>query len=250
MADGMILWEGPSRIDGKPIVVIGTGIASATKNRKAANMVQVNILARDVAPHVAVKTGDDRSVCGDCKNRRPTPDQDDNQEAPCYVLVFQGPLNVWKCYKRGGYPKATPSALVGLLVRLGTYGDPSAVPLAVWTAILWGVRGWTGYTHQWRSAPEYRGILMASVDTPEERSEAKAMGFRTFRTRLPHEPLQAGEISCPASSEAGHRTTCDRCLLCDGAAEGDTRRDEAIVRHGAANKVNAYDRMRSRLRVL
>ena len=46
----MILWEGASRLDSVPIVVIATGIDSPSKNRKTGEMVQCWILLRDVSP--------------------------------------------------------------------------------------------------------------------------------------------------------------------------------------------------------
>jgi len=58
---------------------------------------------------------------------------------------------------------------------------------------------------------------MASVDTPAERVEAEAMGWRTFRVRLPDEALLPHEAICPASAEAGHKLTCEKCMACDGA---------------------------------
>jgi hypothetical protein len=41
----------------------------------------------------------------------------------------------------------------------------------------------------------------------------------------------ASEILCPASAEAGHRTTCDRCGLCSGARPG--VKDIFIPAHGS-----------------
>lgn len=67
---GVILWEGPSLIDGAPIAVIATGIGSRkSANTKTGGMVQVHILRTDVEPHVAQRTGDDQSVCGRCPMR-------------------------------------------------------------------------------------------------------------------------------------------------------------------------------------
>ena len=59
-------------------------------------------------------------------------------------------------------------------------------------------------------------MCMASVDSEDEAAEAQAMGWRTFRCRSEDEPVMSGEIMCPASDEAGKKTTCDTCLLCAG----------------------------------
>ena len=95
-------------------------------------------------------------------------------------------------------------------------GDPAAVPIRVWHAILEGARHWTGYTHQWRRFPSFKTLCMASCDTPADRVEAATAGWRTFRTLSEGEDLAEGEISCPASAESGKLTTCDKCGLCDG----------------------------------
>ena len=58
---------------------------------------------------------------------------------------------------------------------------------------------------------------MASADTPEQRITAKSLGLRTFRVAQDN-VLQAGEIKCPASAEAGRKTTCSDCKLCGGTS--------------------------------
>tara|TARA_R110000824_G_scaffold346368_1_gene533165 strand:+ start:3006 stop:3233 length:228 start_codon:yes stop_codon:yes gene_type:complete len=75
---------------------------------------------------------------------------------------------------------------------------------------------------------------MASVHTQAERLEAKGRGYRTFRiiTAVGDHGLGRDEILCPASKEAGARTTCEKCNLCDGRkGDNDKRRDVAIVAH-------------------
>lgn len=238
MADGTILWEGLSALDGiTPIVVIATGLRKASKNSKTGKMVQTYILRSDIEPQVAIKLGLDGAICGDCPAR----------EGACYVLAFQGPLNTFKAWERGCYEKAKTDALVGLKVRLGTYGDPAAVPLDVWMRVLAGSSGWTGYTHQWRKCdPGFKYLCMASADTRSEQSLATSQGWRVFRTRLKGEDLLEGEIVCPASNEAGHKTQCADCGLCDGTVgPGDARKNIAIIAHGPVFKVQAYDRMRA-----
>jgi hypothetical protein len=56
-----------------------------------------------------------------------------------------------------------------------------------------------------------------------------------------------GEIACPASDEAGKRTTCEKCKLCNGAdtrnSKGyqlyDNRKSISIIVHGAVASVHA-----------
>lgn len=84
----------------------------------------------------------------------------------------------------------------GKLVRCGSYGDPMAVPVHVWRALISRAKSSTGYTRQWKDAAdgvfgsgltpemalEYRQFCMASVLYPGEYARATALGWRTFRT--------------------------------------------------------------------
>lgn len=232
---GQILFEGKSLIDGAPIVVIAT---DSSKNVKTGGMVQTWIMRQDVAPHEALKTGQDVSVCGDCPHRPVN-------GGSCYVTVFQAPLAVWKAYKRGVYGLAAPGDYAGRMVRVGSYGDPAAVPFHVWEGFTAGAAGVTGYTHQWRNCqPELASVCMASCDRPEERQEAKDKGFRTFRVRLETEQVQGREVICPASAEGGHKVTCSQCKACNGNRTG-RKGDIVIIAHGAVGKVNKYKAMRA-----
>ena len=49
---GYVIYDGPSRLDGKPVIAILT-LESA--NIKTGNMAQLWIMARDEMPHVAKK---------------------------------------------------------------------------------------------------------------------------------------------------------------------------------------------------
>lgn len=233
---GYILYEGPSQLDGQPIVVIATDNSG---NRKTGGMVQTWILRADVEPHTALKTGDDSSVCGDCPHRPAN-------GGACYVTVFQAPLAVYRAYHRGSYSRAVAGQFAGRMVRIGSYGDPAAVPLDVWQAYTMGAKGHTGYTHQWRIAdPGLNAYCMASCDKPDEVEAARAMGYRTFRIRLDGEQLMQREAVCPASEEAGHKVSCEQCGACNGARAGRQLSGIAIVAHGAASKVKAYKAMRA-----
>ena len=231
------IYDGPSELDGEPIVVLVSGIKPPTSNPKTGRMAQSWILRRDIHPMEAVKTGGDHSICGTCKLRN----------TACYVSPGMGPSSVWKAYQAGKYKPLHPRSLAALLaskqlpLRMGAYGDPAAAPFKLWTQAVEGI-GYTGYTHQWRTCdPRFRELLMASVDSPEEHAEAKAMGWRTFRIRTPDEELLRRERVCPASAEGGYKMLCQTCQLCSGTGRNS---DIAIIAHGSQGKGDAFERLR------
>jgi hypothetical protein len=226
---GYVIYRGPSMLDGAPIVAI---LTTSTQNRKTGNMCQTWILPDNgTGPHFNVRSGADVSVCGDCPQRP-------SLGGSCYVNTAQGPRAVYAKYLRGGYElndgyKAA-NAVYGRALRIGSYGDPAAVPLEIWERLVRNANMHTGYTHQWRRA-EFQGfasILMASCDTAAERTLARAMGWRTFTIRLESDPLAVRESACPASPEGGERLDCAKCGACNGAGSG-RKGSIAIVVHGS-----------------
>lgn len=233
---GQIIYHGPSMIDGAEIVVIATG---DSKNDKTGNMIQTWILGVDIAPHIAAKDGRDVSICGECPLRTNA----DGKRA-CYVRTHEASLSVWRAFHRGSYRRANPADFgAGAIVRIGSYGDPAAVPAHVWERFVSRSIGRTGYTHQWqhsdpvvrRNAEALRGIVMASADSPETHDAAEAADWRAFRIRRADQPLLPGERVCPASAEAGYKTTCAACRACSGTA-GRGHSSIAIIAHGNGAK--------------
>lgn len=239
--NGYVVYDGPSLIDGKRIVVILTGLRGGSANTKTGAMVASWILCADVAPLEALSSGADESVCGDCIHRQA------DGAGSCYVNVAQGPNTVHDAWTRGVYPTATPGKMAdvcaGRDVRLGNYGDPAAVPAFVWLAIISRAASHTGYTHQWRRARvrrEYRTFLMASADSEDQARRAWREGWRTFRVKGKQDARLAGEIVCPASEEAGKKRTCQTCAACDGAGTNAGRRSIVIDVHGLVWKAQRY----------
>ena len=240
--NGYILYEGPSAIDGKPIVVIATGFASKSDNGKTGDMIQTWILRADISPSEALASGDDESICGGCEHRpalRTKNESEGKKHIPCYVKVWQAPRSVYECYKRGGYQRIdlmqAAQLCAGRMVRFGSYGDPRAVPIAVWRAMSSMAEGWTGYTHQWRNvgkqAAQWAKLVMASADSLADMNDAHALGFRTFRvTAKPFENVRGLESVCPASKEKGAVTDCATCRACMGTSSK-ARASIQIARH-------------------
>ena len=226
------VYDGPSLIDGQRIIVLVTGLKKKSSNTKTGDMLQTWIMRYDIAPHNALKTGDDSSVCGKCPLRPLHHTRSKLYPEPCYVTVFQAPLSTWKANK--DLPVAEPEKVLEIIdgrkVRRGSYGDPMAVPVSVWQMLDNGEKP-TGYSHQWKKGADLSAYVMASVHTSEERAQAKSKGYRTFRIIADVSEIEAGEILCPASKEAGVRTTCEKCGLCNGSKPNDKRKDVAIVAH-------------------
>ena len=229
---GFVFYDGPSVLDGAPI--IGIAVLESS-NVKTGNMVQTYIIRADLSPVESLQTGKDASICGDCPHRPAN-------NGTCYVEVGKSVQSVFYAFTRGAYPLISPSDgarfLAGRMVRLGTYGDPAAIPANIWRSLISLAAGHTGYSHQWRakSAQSLRDLVMASADNAAERDAARAMGWRTFRIRLESESLGEREIVCPASDEAGFKRQCITCQACDGAARGRDKASVAIIIHGAKSR--------------
>jgi hypothetical protein len=99
-------------------------------------------------------------------------------------------------------------------VRLGTYGEPSLIPLPLIAEICGRAKSWTGYTHQYMRKPEYAPFLMASLHSDRQMTYAEQLGYRAFIASK--EKLGKPFVNCPASKEAGFKSTCSACGLCSG----------------------------------
>jgi hypothetical protein len=222
-----IIYKGPSLLDGKPIVVIAT---YSDRNSKTGKVLQTYIIRSDINPLEASKTGEDYSICGPCVMRgTPTDDPKRKQakDRDCYVNLGQGVLIVYRAFINGVYPTANPRDIGrGRFVRVGTYGDGSAVPQYVWDELLSEASDWTAYSHQSGWRPD---IAMQSVHSHTEAQMHWQAGRRTFRVIANLGELdRTNEALCPASKEAGRRVQCTACKLCKGST---LAKSIAIVEH-------------------
>ena len=238
---GVVLYHGPSQIgDGGDVVAILTLWSSNTKTtgadkgkRERVSQPQVMILDCDEEPHILVKEGKDQNVCGDCVFA---------SGEGCYVRVDQAPLSVYRAWKRGRYPAVDPDTLQKILtiasfIRLGSYGDPAAIPVEIWEALETAApvkARIVGYSHAWRYTDQRLARwAMAAIEHSTDVGGARSKGWRTFRLRAGDDPLVGSEKLCPAAKEAGELIGCDACNQCDGNRGGARRPSRAIVAHGA-----------------
>ena len=239
---GIILWQGKSLLDGKRIAVVATGVFGKSENVKTGDMIQTYIIRSDMHPMFARRMGEDFSICGDCKHK---------EQSTCYVNLCHGPIGVFHALVEGSYRHMQDGDLdlfKDRYVRIGSYGDPAAVPYEVWNDICMAAKGFTGYTHQWnnkKTDPRLKNICMASVDSivgyNKEYEKAKLAGWRTFRVFADdkgvkvHDVKQDDEIVCPASKEAGVLTDCQKCNLCCGLNKANGK--NVVINHHADSEV-------------
>ena len=232
-----IVYNGPSMLDGKPIVAI---VTTGSSNAKTGAMAQLWIMRSDIDPVTASRTGADEAVCGTCPHRGKPTELDHGQAAQraCYVVLAQAPLGIYKAFRRGIYPMArTVDAIAdvgaGRMVRVGAYGDGAALPAWITSALIRDAAGHTAYSHQ-SSRPGARFDpmrYMASVESKQAAEEAWSRGWRTFRIVADAADIVPGrEIECP--SDRG--VQCIDCGLCGGAQV--KAKSIAIVKHGSGAK--------------
>lgn len=231
-----IVYEGPSLIDQSPIVVL---VQIGSKNPKTGPMVQTYILCADTDPVTASRNGQDRAICGDCIHRGQAHDGDKGQaiNRSCYVTLIHGPSGKYRAYKQGKYKYASGHADLAALgkdrmVRLGTYGDSCAVPSYIWQSLIYDAKGHTAYTHGAINPMPQQ--IMTSADSLGQAQGAWARGERTFRVIADLAHISKSEVLCPASEEAGKRSTCESCKLCAGASV--KAKSIAIVAHGTSKR--------------
>ena len=217
MIKGKVIYEGQSLLNGRDIIVIASWDQD---NPKTGYMIQSRIMYKHCYPVEAIQTNADACVCGDCP-RRPFAN---NDLEPCYVNVAGSPTRDYEAWK---YGDIVDDGQPNIPVRLGSYGDPAAVPIEVWDKLI-GDQKWTGYTHQWRSSPEYKRLCMASCDTLRETREAISLGWRTYSALTPEAYLASALASCPAVN--GEGKNCVDCMACFGAHS--TRANIKIKEHG------------------
>lgn len=168
----------------------------------------------------------DKANCMDC------PLSGNSGTGKCYThkyMQFSGFLSMLKSLCKEDIPQGLSEEMrskirfmcMGAdLIRFGTYGEPSLLPLGlVEEMTIAGKCKWTGYTHQARKpwAQPYKKFFMASAHSDKD---AESMtGWRSFVC------LDIGDTStavqCPASKELSV-STCAACGLCSGiAGKGD-----------------------------
>lgn len=196
-----------------------------SSNSKTGVVIQNYLMPKSWADNGRIM--DDKPVCFDCPHSQ-------GRNATCYVRKgnpFRGLISKTKAASKfvkdiPTYNKKTEEAIInmvkGQFVRFGAYGEPVLLGEDLVKLIVSQVDDWTGYTHQWHQKQYQwaKKYFMASVDSEMERSAAKQMGWRTFFVSSDKNYLldKKQNTQCPASAEAGRKSTCKTCGLCKGTS--------------------------------
>ena len=220
---GFIIYKGPSMLDGKPIIAIAT---LSSSNKKTGDMIQTWILPDNHAPTEMYHDAKlQASVCGICPLQH-------SRKGGCYVNLGQAPRGIYVAYKKGSYDVLEPKHLkyfADRKLRMGSFGDPAAVPYETWLGLKSVCNGHTGYTHQAAHIAFDRRIAslcMISVETPKQAAKYHAKGWSTFRVRTIGSGLLDNEIECLADA------TDEQCIRC-GICAGKGKPNVVVTVHGS-----------------
>lgn len=223
-----IVWEGPSRLDPRDrvVAIITSPGRLGKRNRKIGSMLQLWILPIELSPLRALKRSRNRAVCGSCPMQgRFSRTKGKMIGRKCYVNIGHAPQNIWRKYRRGGYPTLDANQICELVrgkaLRLGAYGDPAALPLWLIGLLVRLAERHTGYSHSlWDLPPDEADRLasycMHSADTPADLLRARQRGWRSFLC-VPigaEPPKTKGLIECRATAKG---LDCAHCRLCGGS---------------------------------
>lgn len=111
-------------------------------------------------------------------------------------------------------------------VRFGTYGECSLHPQEIIEVMAHCSKSWTGYTHQWKNY-DLGNYFMASVHSKAEDIIAAVKGYRSFIVSNEKQDV----VNCPASKEAGYKSSCDKCNLCSGLLGTKSKKSVYILTH-------------------
>lgn len=192
----------------------------STSNTKTGALIQNYIIpASWLETDAKISTLSDVEVCFDC-------DHSKGKNKTCYVrkgFSEMGLASKVRSLRKLGLdniPELSPESEADLLnaiegrgVRFGSYGEPILLGEGLIGKISKRAKFWTGYTHQWHKNNWAKNYFMASVESELISKAAQKSGFRTF---FVGETTDKNYVTCPASKEAGQKTTCDNCKLCMG----------------------------------
>lgn len=197
---------------------------------------------------IMLDKGMDRACCHNCDLRGKI--SGGSGECYCHgqVLMF-GANMMLKAMSRNGWPTISMELLEaelmtarmrGDLMRNTAYGEPMCLPDQYLLPLV--TMPGTGYTHAWDEIPMerawiYQRYMMASV-RPEKEAAATEMGWRCFVMQEPDQYSinKETQAPCPASAEAGRKSSCGSCKACSGK-QGSHWKNMVIINHSRENNL-------------
>lgn len=203
------------------------------------DFIQLSILPSDLSAEISTKEKGRFSICGNCPHHLIN---------SCYAYD-QGLFVMRSEHKKGKYKRMAMAEFLSIAknsnVRFGRFGDLSLIPFDVVNEIAKVVKGFTGYTNQWRSSfydPRFNDLFMLSTIGQKDTDKAlqKFPDSRVFIVaRSDSKQVQKGAMSCPSS----RGFTCDECLLCDGKTAKVGAVNIQINAHGISYKTKNINKL-------
>ena len=227
--------------DGTPFYMVLTNLITSSSNEKTGDMIQSYFLRKD---EFISSTGDVRERtsnlfgfgCDTCPAKRHcyvsnTTQTKDKGLGSVRRTLFKLLRGEKTSYQFVSFSHAVERVReAGKKIRLGTYGDPTALQVDQIQKLVSAASGHTGYTHYWRRKEnrDYSRFLMASCETSSQQARAEKYGFRAFLALPENTEIPENTVICPNYTQG---ISCLACGLCDGKKEEDTRRSIVIELH-------------------
>lgn len=215
--NGVIVYDGPSMLDGSPVVVVLTSLRGKSRNEKTAGdalpMAQTYVIPRAMldgmvpggrgaaAWFINMAAGRDAAACGACELRPSIVAAIKSQggAAPDACYVLNGPPDVAQGIVNGSYPVVSLDMAAGYVrdmlaagriagVRGGSWGDPAAAPFNVHAALHAATRG-VRVTHP--DGRERRAVWTCYTRTWEYAPAVAATGWHRIAMASAHSPAEA-----------------------------------------------------------
>jgi hypothetical protein len=213
----VIIYDGPSLVNGEAIVVVLTSLRGKSRNEKTAGdalpMAQTYVIPRAMLDGMVpggrgaaawfsnMAAGRDAAACGACELRPSIVAAIKSQggAAPDACYVLNGPPDVAQGIVNGSYPVVSLDVAAGYVrdmlaagriagVRGGSWGDPAAAPFNVHAALHAATRG-VRVTHP--DGRERRAVWTCYTRTWEYAPDVAATGWRRIAMASAHSPAEA-----------------------------------------------------------
>ena len=227
--------------NGTPFYMVLTNLITSSSNDKTGDMIQSYFLKKDefISPTGEVREQTSNLFgfgCDTCpakkhcyvSNTKQTKDKGLGSVRRTIFKLLRGERTTYQFVSFSHAVSRVRSA--NKKIRLGTYGDPTALGVDQIAELVSAASGHTGYTHYWRRKEnrDYSRFLMASCETASQQARAEKYGFRAFLALPENAEIPQDTVVCPNYTQG---ISCLKCGLCDGKKEEDNRPSIVIELH-------------------